>query len=81
MKEITFNADCEICGTKDTPCRNHHLIPQRLLNVLPMNRKKRLEHMKMRACNKCNGYLHPENKLYERIEVLEKKVKEYYKEE
>ena len=75
MKEITFNADCEICGEKDTPCRNHHLIPQRLLKILPMNRVKRLQHMKLRACNSCNNYIHPENKLYARINELEEKVR------
>lgn len=69
--EITFNSDCEICGRKDTPCRNHHLIPQRLINTLPPDRMRRFEHMKLRICNSCNGYIHPENKLYNRIHVLE----------
>lgn len=70
-KEITFNANCEICGRKNVPCRKHHLVPQRLLKILPFKRKERWERMTVIACNSCNCHLHPENKLYNRIKVLE----------
>lgn len=76
--EITFISNCDLCGERDVQCRNHHLIPQRLLNILPLNRKKRWQHMKVVACTKCNGYLHPENKLYRTIEDLRSKLKEVH---
>lgn len=74
-KEETFTADCCLCGAKDVPCRNHHLIPQRLLNILPISRRKRFKFQVIKACNRCNRVLHPENKLYERINVLVKEIK------
>jgi len=73
-KEITFNANCQICSKKDVPCRKHHLVPQRLLNILPIKNRKKWEHLKVVACDKCNRYFHPENKLYQKISVLENKL-------
>jgi hypothetical protein len=74
MGEITFFGDCEICGTRNTAVRVHHLIPQRLLKILPIKMKKRWEYQKVKACNKCNSYIHPENKLYETIIQLKKQL-------
>lgn len=75
-EEITFNADCEVCRRKDTPCRNHHLVPQRLLRILPVSWTKRWEFQKVRICNSCNSYFHPEEHLYFKIKWMENKIKE-----
>lgn len=73
-KEITFRDRCDICG-EDGECRNHHWVPKRLQNILNKKQRKKWEHFKSKICNKCNDYIHPENKLYERIEVLVNEVK------
>jgi transcription elongation factor Elf1 len=75
-KEITFEANCQICGTKNVSCRNHHLVPQRLLKQLPFNKVKRWEHLKVIACDNCNRFFHPEAHLYKKIIYLENKIKE-----
>lgn len=74
MEEITFNSNCELCNRKDTPCRYHHLIPQRLIKILPKGKAKHWEHSKIRICNSCNNHIHPENKLYRQIEELKKQL-------
>jgi hypothetical protein len=76
MEEITFQGDCEICPRKDTPCRYHHFVPQRLLKILPQRFAEKWKFMKVRICNSCNNYFHPENSLYNRIEFLLNKIKE-----
>jgi hypothetical protein len=74
MKEITFNADCQICDRKNTPCRMHHLIPMRLIKILPMRKAKYWKLQTLKVCNSCNNHLHPENKLYEQIKVLKEQL-------
>jgi hypothetical protein len=74
-KEKTFNSTCEICKRKDTPCRKHHIIPRRLLKKLPLELTKKWEYQKLIICNSCQGYFHPEQKLYRHIFVLEDKIK------
>jgi hypothetical protein len=71
MEEITFIARCELCHKADRPCRNHHLIPMRLLKRLPKNTYLRWFKKTIIVCNQCNGYIHPENHLYQRINYLE----------
>lgn len=77
--EITFIADCEICGKKNKQCRNHHLIPRRLLKILRKSKARKWWKMTVIACDKCNRYLHPENVLYQQImhfkEVVDSKSK------
>jgi hypothetical protein len=73
-EEILHEGDCQICGARNVPCRNHHIVPRRLLEILPKSRARRWEHQKIRICNKCNAYIHPENRLYEKILILEKKL-------
>jgi len=73
-KEITFQSTCDVCGKVNQPCRNHHLVPQRLLRNIPISRANRWKHTKVIICNSCNGYFHPENKLYEQINVLRKQL-------
>lgn len=70
MDEILFNANCELCERENTPCRNHHLIQQRLLKTLTFRKQKQWKFMTVRICNSCNGYVHPENKLYKQIAYL-----------
>jgi len=72
--EIVFKADCQVCGRKDADCRNHHLIPRRLLATLPFNRQKQWKHLQVRICSSCNSYIHPENKLYKKIIILKKQL-------
>jgi hypothetical protein len=72
--EVLFIGDCQICGERDVSCRNHHIVPRRLLAILPKSRARRWEHQKIRICNRCNNYIHPENKLYLKILVLEQKL-------
>jgi hypothetical protein len=74
-KENTFQGNCDICGRKDTAVHFHHLIPQRLLDRIPIHLKKRWSLQKVKACNSCDSVLHPENKLYQKIVVLEKKLR------
>lgn len=71
-KEITFNGTCGVCGRKNVECLMHHLIPRRLLNIIPKNRARKFEHQKIIICIKCNNYFHVENKLYRRINLLER---------
>jgi len=72
--EVLFMGDCQICGDREVSCRNHHIVPRRLLAILPKSRARRWEHQKIRICTRCNNYIHPENKLYLKILVLEKKL-------
>ena len=74
-EDITFIANCEICGKKDVSCRGHHMIPQRLMNILPKKRVKQYNFWKLKVCDICNNHFHPENKLYEKIRILEKVIK------
>jgi hypothetical protein len=75
VQEITFIGKCEICGKKEAQCSNHHLVPRRLLNILPKQKIKQYEFWKVIVCTTCNKYFHPENKLYERITLLEDVIK------
>jgi hypothetical protein len=70
-EEITFQGQCEICGRKNTPCRNHHVVPRRLLAIIPKNRAHKFEFWKIRICNSCNNQFHIENKFHKRICLLE----------
>ena len=72
--EITFISICEVCGKRDVPCRNHHVSPQRLLKTLTFEKVKQWRYQTIRICNKCNGYMHPENHLYEQIIYLKKQL-------
>lgn len=74
MKEMTFQARCELCHRLDQPCRHHHLIPQRLLAILPKNSYLRWFRQMIIICGKCNGYIHPENHLYKRVNYLEEQL-------
>jgi hypothetical protein len=40
-----------------------------------MRKRKQWEHLKVVICNSCNNFFHPENKLYEKIRVIENKLK------
>ena len=73
-KEITFQATCEICGHKNVPCRNHHLIPKRLIKILKRNKAKKWSKKTVIACSKCNRFLHPENILYKQILILKQEL-------
>ena len=74
MEETLFNGDCELCLRKDTPCRNHHLVPVRLIKILPYRIAKEWNRKKVRICNSCNIYMHPENKLYKQIAFLKQQL-------
>jgi len=73
MEEHTFTARCDLCHKQDRACRNHHLIPMRLLNILPKNTYLRWFKQTIVVCSSCNNFIHPENKLYGRINFLEEK--------
>lgn len=73
--EVTFVGDCEVCGRKHQPCRNHHVVPRRLLSVIPKNRARKFEFWKIRICDSCNNYFHVENKFWHKIQLLEKIIK------
>jgi len=47
MNEITFISNCRICGAKNVSCRVHHLIPQRLLAILPKTKVREWEFQKV----------------------------------
>jgi len=72
--EKTFEGRCDLCHKTHRACRNHHLIPQRLLKILPKNSYLRWFKQTIVVCSKCNSYIHPENKLYERINWLENQL-------
>lgn len=74
-KETTFIDDCRICGARKVQCLSHHFIPIRLLRVLPINKAKRWVHQKTIICTKYNSYVHPENRLYQKIAALERELK------
>jgi DNA repair photolyase len=74
IRAITFIANCEICPRKNVPCRNHHFVPQRLLRTLPLELQRRWEYMKVRICNSCDKYMHPEEHLYLKIKYLEGEI-------
>jgi RNase P subunit RPR2 len=73
-EEHLFTGDCQLCGKQNTPCRNHHMIPKRLLEILPKSKASIWEHQKVRICNRCNRFIHPENTLYRQIYILKKKL-------
>ena len=72
--EVVFDGDCQICGEREVSCRNHHLIPRRLLAILPKGKASKWEFQKLRICNRCNNYMHPENRLYRQIFALKKQL-------
>lgn len=72
--EITYLGNCQICYKKDVQVRMHHLIPQRLMNIIPTRYSKQFEYMKYRVCDKCNRFFHPENMLYAEIKYLKDKI-------
>jgi hypothetical protein len=45
------------------------------MKILPKNLAKGLEFQKIRICNSCQGYFHPEESLYFKINFLEEKIK------
>ena len=73
--EITFIDNCEICGKRERPCMNHHMIPRRLLNIIPKNRARKYEYWRVRICEKCNKFFHPENRWYKKMQMLEAVLK------
>jgi hypothetical protein len=74
-EEITFVGQCEVCGRKQIPCRNHHMVPRRLLAIIPKNRARKFEFWKLRICDSCNKYFHVENKFWKKIQLLETIIK------
>lgn len=74
MEEILFQGDCQLCLRKDTPCRNHHLIPVRLIKILPHKTTNEWKRKTIRICSSCNSYIHPENKLYKTIAFLKSQI-------
>jgi hypothetical protein len=75
MAEIRFISNCKVCGRKQVMCRNHHLIPKRLLATLPLKQQKKWRYQIVVICDKCNRFIHPENVLYRKIKGLMKELK------
>lgn len=73
--EIRFSGDCEICHNKTVPVRNHHLIPQRLLNNIPQRFAKQWRRNTVKVCDRCNKYIHIENSLLRDLHMLRAQIK------
>jgi len=72
--EITFIDTCDLCGMKKVQCRNHHLIPRRLINIIHPKKMRYWKLQVVKACDRCNLFLHPENKMYGQIRALQYEI-------
>jgi hypothetical protein len=77
MALITFKGVCEVCDRHDVDCHNHHTIPKRLLDIIPVKKAKYWENRQIRICVRCNKFMHPENTLYAKIEGLKRELDKY----
>lgn len=74
MVERMFKGNCQICARKDVWCNTHHFVPKRLLNIIPLKKKKKWKDHKVKVCKTYHRHIHPENKLYIKIKGLLKEI-------